>query len=223
MPGLFAAWSCTCWKFRYERFPDPGDITYGNRHSGLSWELVTSFAGQFFYVLVSGNASHPGDAFTSLTSDLLWYRLFPNATNSGGILPSALIVSLPLLALIIYSLWRRRGNYHPLRLAGVFSALLVLFLGGLVVSIKIGGGSDLHNLDAYLILLMIVGGYFYFEYMAPESEWIGASIPYPTLMIVLAILFPVWMAVKSVSPIMTWDHQKANQVLEFVRSQTEFV
>ena len=66
--------------------------------------LVTSFAGQFFYVLVSGNASHQGDAFTSLTSDLLWYRLFPNATNSVGIFPSALIVSLPLLALTIYSL-----------------------------------------------------------------------------------------------------------------------
>jgi hypothetical protein len=185
--------------------------------------LATAFAGQFTYVLVSGNASHPGDAFSSLTSDLLWYRLFPNATNSAGVLPSAFIVSLPLLAIIIYSLWRRQRSYHPLRILGIFSALLVLFLGGLVVSIKIGGGSDLHNLDAFLILLMLVGGYFYFGRMTPESERMGASIPYPTFMIALTILFPVWMAVKGVSPIMTWDHQKADQVLESVRSQTESV
>jgi hypothetical protein len=185
--------------------------------------LVTSFAGQFFYVLVSGNASHQGDAFTSLTSDLLWYRLFPNATNSVGIFPSALIVSLPLLALTIYSLWLRRGNYHPLRLTGVFSALLVLFLGGLVVSIKIGGGSDLHNLDAYLILLMLVGGYFYFNCMTPETERIVAPIAFPTALIAITVLFPVWMAVKSTSSFMVWDHPQVNQLLESVRSQTESV
>jgi hypothetical protein len=185
--------------------------------------LVTAFASQFIYVIISGNASHPGDAFTSLTSDLLWYRLFPNATNSLGILLSALIVSLPLLALIIVFLWQRRGIFHSLRLAGIFSALLVLFLGGLVVSIKIGGGSDLHNLDAYLILLMLVGGYFYFDRMTPETERIGVPIAFPTALIAIAILFPVWMAVKGTSSFMTWDHSQANQLLESVRSQTESV
>ncbi|MGA2503989.1 MAG: hypothetical protein ABSG01_07850 [Anaerolineales bacterium] len=185
--------------------------------------IVAAFASQFTFVIVSGNAGHPGDAFTSLTSDLLWYRLFPNATNSIGILPSALIVSLPLLALIVYSLWRRQGIYHPLRLSGIFSAVLVLFLGGLVVSIKIGGGSDLHNLDAYLILLMLVGGYFYFDCLTPESNKMSVPLSYPTVITILAIIFPVWMAVKQVSPSMTWDGSQVNQVLESLRSQTEAV
>lgn len=185
--------------------------------------LIAALASQFTYVLVSGNADHPGGAFTSLTSDLLWYRLFPSATNSVGILLSALIVSLPLLALIIFSLRRRHGLYHPLRLAGIFSALLVLFLGGLVVSIKIGGGSDLHNMDAYFILLMLVGGYFYFDRMTPETGMVNAPVSYPPVVTFLAILVPVWVAIQLVSPIFTWDQVQANQILETIRSQAEAV
>ena len=48
---------------------------------------------------------------------------------------------------------------HLLRLGLIFAALLVLFAGGLVVSMKIGGGVDIHNLDAYLSLLLIVTVY----------------------------------------------------------------
>ncbi len=43
---------------------------------------------------------------------------------------------------------------HPVRWLGLAGALAVLFAGGLVVSAKIGGGGNLHNLDAYLVLLL---------------------------------------------------------------------
>jgi hypothetical protein len=185
--------------------------------------IITAFVSQFLYVLFSGNATHPGDAFTSLTSDLLWYRLFPNATNSTGILPSAVLVSLPILALIIIFLSRRQGLFHPLRLAGIFAALLVLFLGGLVVSIKIGGGSDLHNLDAYLLLLMVLGGYFYLDRMAYDSDKVAAPVGYPSILVVMVILIPVWLSVRQVSPFMTWDVSQTNHLLESVKSQTESV
>ena len=185
--------------------------------------LVTALASQFAYVLLSGNANQPGGAFTSLTSDLLWYRLFPNATNSIGILASVLIVSLPLLTIIYFYLRRRHAVYQPLRLIGIFSALLVLFLGGLVVSIKIGGGSDLHNMDAYFILLMLVGGYFYFDRMTPAIGVVKVSVSYPLFIIVITILVPVWMAIQVVSPIFTWDREKADQALATIRSQVEGV
>ena len=189
----------------------------------FTFGLVTALASQFAYVLLSGNANQPGGAFTSLTSDLLWYRLFPNATNSIGILASVLIVSLPLLTIIYFYLLRRHAVYQPLRLIGIFSALLVLFLGGLVVSIKIGGGSDLHNMDAYFILLMLVGGYFYFDRMTPAIGVVKVSVSYPLFIIVLTILVPVWMAIQVVSPIFTWDREKADQALATIRSQVEGV
>jgi hypothetical protein len=55
---------------------------------------------------------------------------------------------------------------------GLAAILGVLFLGGVIVSVKIGGGSNLHNLDAYLFLLLVVGSYIFFDRFLPD---------YPTL------------------------------------------
>ena len=185
--------------------------------------LVAAFASQFTYVLVSANTNQPGGAFTSLSSDLLWYRLFPSTTNPVGILLSAFIFSLPLLALIIFSLHRRHGSFHPMRLTGIFSVFLVLFFGGLVVSIKIGGGSDLHNMDAYFILLMLVSGYFYFDRITPETGRVHAPVSYPPVVTFLAIFFPVCVAIQLVNPVFSWDRAQANQKLATIRSQAEAV
>jgi hypothetical protein len=46
--------------------------------------------------------------------------------------------------------------------------LVVLFAGGVLVSVKIGGGSNLHNLDAYLTLLLVIGSYIYFDRFVPD-------------------------------------------------------
>jgi len=182
---------------------------------------AVAFGSQFAYIHLSGNASQPGGAFTSLTSDLLWYRLLPGAANRVGILLAAILVSLPLLALIVYFIRHKPRHFHPLRLIGVFAALLVLFLGGLVVSIKIGGGTDLHNLDAYLILLMLVSGYFYFDRIKPDTDLLSAPVSFPGAIIVPAILIPIWLGIQLVNPIFTWDHAQADQVLSTIRSQVK--
>lgn len=119
-----------------------------------------AFAVQAIYVAWSGN---PRDQFTSsFTSDLLWYRLFPNPTYPTGILLAVLLVSFPLVLIILARLAGRWKAYHPIRLLGMAAILLALLGGGLIVSTKIGGGSNLHNLDAYLSLLFIAAAYFYF-------------------------------------------------------------
>jgi hypothetical protein len=50
----------------------------------------------------------------------------------------------------------------------LLAILLVLFGGGLVVSVKIGGGSNLHNMDAYCVLLLVVAAYFTFARAKPD-------------------------------------------------------
>jgi hypothetical protein len=123
------------------------------------WVMLGTAAGtlsQQAYQTLSGN---PPELFgSSFSSDLLWYRLLPNPTYPLGILPSAVLVSLPLLLLSAVKLWHTWRRVHPLRLLGLAGILLVLFAGGVVVSVKIGGGSNLHNLDAYLVLLLVVCG-----------------------------------------------------------------
>ncbi|MGZ9223873.1 MAG: hypothetical protein ACXW4Q_17340, partial [Anaerolineales bacterium] len=100
--------------------------------------------------------------------------------------------SLPVwgaMAVVIYS---RKSDWHPLRLALIVAALLVLFLGGLVVSLKIGGGANLHNMDAYFSLLLIVFAYLIFARYQPESGGMAQPVPLHWLLVVALIVMPAW-------------------------------
>ena len=133
------------------------------------WVIIGTGAGyatQQAYQLWSGNP--PALFGSSFTSDLLWYRLLPNPTFPLGVLPSAIMVSLPILCLAGLRLLKRWRDYHLIRLLGLAAILFVLFAGGIIVSVKIGGGSNLHNLDAYLSLLLVIGSLVYFERLQPD-------------------------------------------------------
>jgi len=60
--------------------------------------------------------------------------------------------------------------YHPIRLLGLGAVVGVLYAGGLVVSTKIGGGSNLHNLDAYFTLLWVVSAAIFFQRFTPDRQ-----------------------------------------------------
>jgi hypothetical protein len=129
---------------------------------------LTAFGAQSLYVLWSGN--DPEQFASSFSSALLWYRLWPNVTYPLGVLTGALLLSLPFWLLIAAQASRQRGWGHTLRWLGIGSILAVLFAGGLLVSVKIGGGSNLHNLDAYLVLLLVVSAGLWGERYAWEAQ-----------------------------------------------------
>ena len=119
----------------------------------------------------------------------------------------------------------RQRTLHPLRRTGLLAILLVLGLGGLVVSVKIGGGGDLHNLDAYLILLALTGGYLFFGRAEPESEQSFSNHTNPanlrTLLIALALAIPIGMALQTGETVFTWDRAKVERVFSLTREQIE--
>ena len=141
--------------------------------------------------ILSGNLANWRAFYSSTTSALLWYRLWPNETFSLGILPAIVIVSLPLILIIVWKLWKQPGILHPLRLFGLSAELLVLFAGGLIVSVKIGAGGDLHNLDAYIILLMVVAGTLFWNRQENESDSPEKNFLFPWPLAALGILVPV--------------------------------
>jgi hypothetical protein len=117
---------------------------------------VTALISNLLYIQWSGN---PPEQFrSSFSSQLLWYRLLPNSTFPPGIILASLVVALPLLIFILKRLVGNWKVYHPVRLIGLAAILLALYVSGLVVSIKIGGGSNLHNLDAFWVLLLVMFG-----------------------------------------------------------------
>ena len=152
---------------------------------------LTAFLAQRIYISLSG-IPESGIFYTSLSSDLLWYRLWPNASYFLGILPGALLASLPPWIAMYCAVRARRSDWHPLRLALIVAALLILFLGGLVVSLKIGGGANLHNMDAYFSLLLIVFAYLIFARYRPEAGHAAQPVPLHWLLVVALIIMPAW-------------------------------
>ena len=134
------------------------------------WAIVGLFSAltaQAVYIPLSGNAGNAGAFASSFFSDLIWERLWPNDTFPLGVLPAILIVSGPLLAVLLRS---RLSQLHPVRRLGLLAMLAVLFAGGLVVSVKIGGGGDLHNMDAYAVLVSLLALYFIGDKVRRESD-----------------------------------------------------
>ena len=178
----------------------------------MLWTILgtaAAFGAQTAYAVISGNP--PGEFTSSLTSELLWYRLLPNPTYPSGVLLSALVVILPMLALILARLAGHWKRIHLLRLVALGAIMVVLLAGGLVVSTKIGGGSNLHNLDAFLSLFMVVTASAVFNRIAWEDSQ-GQSLSktdtpleiYQPIIrqgwLALTILIPVYFAILFGSP-----------------------
>ena len=125
--------------------------------------------GQFLQGLITWAQSGFSDGlrFNAITNvsgalsrqPLLWERLLPNPTYPPGILLgvvwAGLGVSLALIVLRLSGNWKLHW-LHSLAAAGVSVLFLVI---GLVISTKIGGGSNLHNLDMFWITLALIAAW----------------------------------------------------------------
>ena len=184
--------------------------------TGLSAALTS----QALYILWSGNGGNANDFGSSFTSDLLWNRLLPNITYPLGVLPAILLVSLPLLIALIYFLRGKRANWHFIRPLGLFSMLTVLFLGGLIVSTKIGGGADIHNMDAFMVLLSFIIAAFFAGRVATETDsptW--GSIPLWPL--ALAVIIPAGFALQSFGPRPVYNFSRAEKELAVLQEMLD--
>ncbi|MGE5463328.1 MAG: hypothetical protein ACM3PS_08230 [Syntrophothermus sp.] len=188
----------------------------------ISGTLV-AFLAQRVYIYLSG-IQQGGFFYTSLSSDLLWYRLLPSATYFLGILPAALLASLPFW-LAIYLVLRSDPirSWSPLRLTLIGTALLVLFVGGLLVSLKIGGGADIHNLDAYLVLLLIVFSYLVFGRYRLESGEYARIVPLPWILVLALLVIPAWSWLQSNISFKTYDVNAAQRVLQTLQGKVDEV
>ena len=170
---------------------------------------------QALYVFLSGNEVHQ---FTSsFSSDLLWYRLFPSATFPLGVLTGTILISLPLFLLWGWAVFSLKRKIDIVRWLGLGGILGILFLGGLVVSVKIGGGSNLHNLDAYLTILLIVGSYLFFNKVALERETHKMELVKPAWISGFIFILPLLFMISQGNARFLPDPSHTKQVLSEIR------
>lgn len=177
----------------------------------LGWPIIWAIGGftlaylsKEVYIAISGEG--PALFDSAFSSALLWRRLLPNATFFLGIVPAILMVILPGAALF----WLKSRNknlpaLHWLQWLGLAGILGVFFAGGLVVSVKIGGGGDLHNLDGFLVFWALIVG-----------SVLAKSLPYPESQVAKTQSWRFWLAMAVIIPVFfafmrsgTWSFKAA--------------
>ena len=126
---------------------------------------------------------------------LLWYRLFPNATYASGILLGLILATVPLIVILVYLSGSRHWLLNIWQKLAIIFPLLAFLVVGLIVSVKIGGGGDLHNMDMFIIGVLFAGaiawrngGYEWLRQIAHSPAWIRTVM---VLVIVLPVLEPL--------------------------------
>jgi len=130
---------------------------------------------------------------------LLWSRLWPNSTFPLGILPGIFLATFPLL--LLWYLWHRRGLYSW-SLWGYKIAMgeLAFFLAvGILVSLKIGGGNNLHNMDMFLISMLFITAALWQQ---GGADWLAVRRwnMKERIVLILIVLTPMYFIFLSANP-----------------------
>jgi hypothetical protein len=133
-------------------------------------------------------------ATSSLTfkQPLLWYRMFPNPTYPPGILIGALLAVGPLAALPLWAAFTRRWPNDLFQGIAALGASVALLGAGIVVSAKIGGGSNLHNLDLFFFTVLLLAALSIHQ-LLETNTWRPFEWPWLIKMFLFLCLFiPVY-------------------------------
>ncbi len=157
--------------------------------------------------LLNTNASPQNIRAKISQQPLLWYRLFPNGTYGPGILSGLALAVGPLILLLLHLIvaccWRPQ-LFQRLAYGGVLAA----FLGvGLTVSVKIGGGGDLHNLDMFLIGLTFLGA---IAWQQGGRDWLmqpARQTPVYRLLVIGLVLLPSFIPVMHLRSYGYYEHR----------------
>lgn len=131
---------------------------------------------------------------------LIWSRLWPNPTYPPGIVFGLMMAVFPVLVIVGYLVYSKIWKPNIWQSLVMIFGMFAFFVVGLIVSLKMGGGSNIHNLDMFLIGLLFVVA------MAWEkggSEWI--QIQNNSLgngyFLLLAVLLPIVHPLVSSEPL----------------------
>ncbi len=174
---------------------------------------IASFSG---YSAIAGNATT--FAFSSMSSPLLWYRLLPSATDRWGVLTTALVVALPCLVMLGIWLKNKGANWNMWRRLAIFAILVIFFGGGIVVSVKIGGGAGIHNLDAFWFFLLVLGSFAFFNRTRADRVEDGKAIRISPFLTALLVAVPVLMQLTNANAQPLPDQQQLDNVIISMRA-----
>jgi hypothetical protein len=172
------------------------------------------------YVFMAAAFPQPDPIYaTSLSQPLLWYRLLPSPTNSIGVVPGTILAVGPLFGLGAWCLRRRMVSVDGWQALGLGVGLTGFLAAGLVASVKIGGGSNLHNLDMFLVTLVLLAGIGLrktFDHGRPALDGMGDA---GRALTALAVLVACWAGIRQGGPLSLPPDEAVEQALTAVREE----
>jgi hypothetical protein len=152
---------------------------------------------------------------------LLWERLWPNPTYGLGLILGLILAVAPLVILLVYLIRSRRWKLNLWQQLGIGSILSAFLAAGLVISVKIGGGSNLHNLDMFLIGLIFAaalawehGGHQLLARLNEQPVWLN-------LVLLAAVLIPAFMPLVKATPLELPPQDKLDWTMKLLRAETQ--
>ncbi len=160
------------------------------------------------------------DVVTSTTRQpLLWDRLFPNPTYPPGILYGLIWAALPLIVLLAALVIRRAWKINWLQGAAILAISGAYLAVGIVASTKIGGGSNLHNLDNFLVTLVILATAALWHLR--ENKVSIAIEPVLIILTCLALVMPVSYALRGGSRLDLPSEEVTQEALKSVQATVD--
>lgn len=152
---------------------------------------------------------------------LLWYRLLPNTTYAPGIAFGLLLAAGPTVVVLGWMLITRRWKMDTWQVIAVAGSLIG-FLGiGLTASVKIGGGSNLHNLDMFFVTLVILAAMGVGLLVRQPSQGMFHLPGWIKALMVLAVLFPAWNSVIGYTPLHLPDEQTVQRDIQTIQKNVD--
>jgi hypothetical protein len=180
----------------------------------FTWCLVgaaASFLVYGIFLQVNGYISpifDPGMQYHYLS-----FKLWSNAGFDLGLIPGMLILSLPVGILILWALWKwmKLKTIHWARWLALVGIFFILFVGSTLVSLRVGGGYDLHNYDTFILILFLVGLYFGLQSVVQDEDSLSVVRPWlgKPLLLAAFLLVPVYFAFRDLPVHVVRDESSA--------------
>jgi hypothetical protein len=149
---------------------------------------------------------------------LLWYRLWPNSTYPPGIVLGTLLATGPLLVLLIWLVASRRWKLNWVQILAAGGAVLGFLGAGIVISMKIGGGGDLHNLDLYMITLALLVCFASSDLIRRDEFHLALWPRWAQVILAAILLVPAFSAYQVSSAMKLPPQEETQSMLDTIQS-----
>jgi len=151
---------------------------------------------------------------------LLWNRLFPNPTYPSGILWALVWATLPLVLLLVVLILQKKWRPNWLQNLAITVVPGIFLVVGIIASVKIGGGSNLHNLDMFLMSLVLVASSAWIFIFQNKENIINLS-PIASIILFVALVSPVTFTMIGGNRLSLPDNKKINEALVTIQNKVE--